>query len=128
MQALTFQAIEQLAIETIDDPIIEAPGDLILEVEVAGVCGSDLHVYHGRETGLDVGTVMGHEYLGRVAEVGSGVAKFNVGDRVVGPFTTNCGNCFYCRRGLTCRCSQGQLFGWREQGEGLHGSQAQWMR
>lgn len=128
MRALTFQAVETLAIEAIDDPTLEAPDDVILEIEVAGVCGSDLHVYHGRETGLDVGTVMGHEYLGRVAAVGGEVRTLAVGDRVVGPFTTNCGSCFYCERGLTCRCARGELFGWRERGRGLHGSQAELMR
>ena len=70
MNGLTYQGVERLAYEAVEDPRIESPEDAILEIEVAGLCGSDLHVYHGRETGLDVGTVMGHEYLGRVVEVG----------------------------------------------------------
>jgi threonine dehydrogenase-like Zn-dependent dehydrogenase len=56
------------------------------------------------------------------------VAAFRAGDRVVAPFTTNCGECFYCRSGLTARCEKGQLFGWIEDGVGLHGGQAQRVR
>jgi 2-desacetyl-2-hydroxyethyl bacteriochlorophyllide A dehydrogenase len=128
MRAITFQGIEQLAYESVPDPAIEAPTDVLIEVELAGICGSDLHPYFGRETGIDLGTVMGHEYLGRVIETGSEIENFSPGDRVVGPFTTNCGRCYYCELGLTCRCEQGQLFGWREQGVGLQGSQAEMMR
>ncbi len=128
MRAITFQDVEQLALETVADPALEAPTDVILEIEVAGICGSDLHPYYGREVGLDVGTVMGHEYVGRVVEIGSEVDRLRVGDRAVGPFTTNCGECFYCRQGLTCRCERGELFGWVENGRGLHGAQAELMR
>jgi threonine dehydrogenase-like Zn-dependent dehydrogenase len=128
MRAITFQAVERLAFDTVGDPVLEAPTDVILEVEFAGLCGSDLHVYHGRETGLDVGTVMGHEYLGRIVEIGSAVETLAMGDRVVGPFTTSCGDCFYCQCGLTCRCERGELFGWREDGRGLHGAQAELLR
>ncbi len=128
MRALTFQAIEQLAYEEVPDARILEPGDVVLEVEMAGICGSDLHPYHGREVGLDRGTVMGHEYVGRVRDVGPEVETLRPGDRVVGPFTTNCGRCFYCRSGLTCRCERGELFGWVEGGRGLHGSQAELLR
>ena len=128
MKALTFQGIEEIAYDSVPDPRPEAPGDAIVRVEIAGLCGSDLHVYHGRERGLDAGTVLGHELVGEVVEVGSGVRAFRVGDPVVSPFTTSCGGCFYCRRGLTARCEQGQLFGWVEGGEGLHGAQAELVR
>lgn len=128
MRAITFQGVEQVTHETVDDPAIATPADVILEIELAGICGSDLHPYHGREVGLDRGTVMGHEYVGRISEVGHEVHGLRAGDRVVGPFTSNCGQCFYCRGGLTCRCVSGELFGWRENGTGLHGSQAELMR
>lgn len=110
------------------EPRLESPRDAIVRVEVAGLCGSDLHVYRGRERGLDPGTVMGHEFAGTVLEVGDGVRGFRPGDRVVSPFTTSCGACFYCRRGLTARCSEGQLFGWVEGGRGLQGAQAEYVR
>jgi 2-desacetyl-2-hydroxyethyl bacteriochlorophyllide A dehydrogenase len=104
------------------------PDDVVVQVETAGLCGSDLHPYFGREVGLDVGTVLGHEFVGRVVEVGPGVRRWRVGDRVVAPFTTNCGECGPCRSGLTSRCLRGQLFGWVEDGRGLHGGQAERVR
>ncbi|MGB6364787.1 MAG: alcohol dehydrogenase catalytic domain-containing protein, partial [Thermoanaerobaculia bacterium] len=128
MKAITFQGIESLSYETVADPEIRAPGDVILRIRLAAICGSDLHVYHGRETGLDPGTVMGHEMLGEVVETGPDVRRFSSGDTVICPFTTSCGDCFYCREGLTARCSQGQLFGWVEKGEGLDGGQAELVR
>lgn len=128
VKAITFQDIETLAYEDAPDPELVDPGDAIVEVSVAGVCGSDLHPYFGRERGLDVGTVMGHEFVGHVVEVGTGVTELAVGDRVVAPFTTNCGACFFCHRGLTSRCVHGQLFGWVERGRGLHGGQAEFVR
>ena len=128
MRAATFHGLEDVRVETVPDPRLVAEEDVIVAIELAGVCGSDLHVYHGRETGLDVGTVLGHEFVGRVVEVGDRVETLRVGHRVVAPFTTSCGRCFYCRRGLTARCEVGQLFGWVEEGKGLHGGQAELVR
>lgn len=128
MRALTFRGIESVAVDHLPEPLLEAPSDALVRVEAAGICGSDLHVYHGRERGLDPGTVMGHELVGEVVAVGSEVTGFAPGDRVVSPFTTSCGRCFYCRHGLTCRCRQGQLFGWVEAGAGLDGAQAELVR
>lgn len=128
MMALTFQGERCVAYERVPRPRLEQPGDCVVRIELAGLCGSDLHPYCGREKGLDVGTVMGHELVGRVAEAGAEVRRFRPGDRVMCPFTTSCGECFYCRRGLTCRCELGQLLGWVESGRGLHGAQAQFIR
>lgn len=128
MNAITFQDVERLAYERVPDPVLVEPGDALVRVAVAGICGSDLHPYFGRERGLDRGTVMGHEFLGDVVEVGSGVRSFRPGDRVVAPFSTSCGACFYCRAGLTARCASGQLFGWVQEGSGLHGAQAELVR
>lgn len=127
MQAITFQDIERVDIEKVDDPQIEAPGDAIVAVHLAGLCGSDLHVFHGRERGIDPGTALGHEFVGKVVETGPEVS-IRVDSWVVSPFTTNCGTCAACLSGLTARCRHGQLFGWREQGEGLHGAQAELVR
>jgi len=128
LKAITFQDIEQLAFEDAADPELVEPTDVLVRVTAAGVCGSDLHPYFGRERGLDVGTVMGHELLGEIVEVGAEVRDFAIGDRVVAPFTTSCGACFYCASGLTARCELGQLFGWVEGGQGLHGAQAEYVR
>lgn len=128
MQALVFGGIEKIIHESVPDPSILHPADAIVKITMAGICGSDLHVYHGRETGLDNGTVMGHELVGIIVETGSDVKKFHIGSRVLSPFTTSCGECFYCRIGLTCRCEKGNLFGWVQQGHGLHGAQANFIR
>lgn len=128
MQGVCFQGVEEVACLEVEDPRILEPRDAIVKVSLAGLCGSDLHVYYGRETGIDRGTVMGHEFVGTVVEVGAEVDGMAVGDRVFAPFTTNCGTCFYCSRGLTARCLSGQLFGWREGGEGLHGGQSEYVR
>jgi threonine dehydrogenase-like Zn-dependent dehydrogenase len=128
MQALTFGGIETIIHQTVPDPELLNPADAIVQVSLSGICGSDLHVYHGKESGLDNGTVMGHEFTGIVIETGADVRKFKKGARVLSPFTTSCGNCFYCNIGLTCRCEKGNLFGWVQQGSGLHGAQAQYIR
>jgi len=128
MHAITFSDIETLAYGRVADPEISDDGDVIVAVETAGICGSDLHPYLGRERGLDRGTIMGHEFVGRVVEVGRDVRAFERGDRVVAPFTTSCGACWSCAIGLTSRCIRGQLFGWVENGRGLHGAQAELVR
>jgi threonine dehydrogenase-like Zn-dependent dehydrogenase len=128
VNAITFQDVEVLAYERVPDPELVADTDALVRVAAAGLCGSDLHPYLGRERGLDRGTVMGHELLGEIVEVGPAVSGFSTGDRVVAPFSTSCGSCFYCRRGLTARCARGQLFGWVQGGEGLHGAQAELVR
>ncbi len=128
MRALTFHGPGRVRCETRPDPGILEPGDAIVRVELAAICGSDLHVYRGHETGLDAGTVLGHEFVGEVVELGPEAAGLAVGDRVASPFTTSCGGCFFCAGGLTCRCPRGRLFGWVEDGEGLEGTQAELVR
>ncbi len=113
---------------SLPDPVIEQPTDAIVRVQLAGLCGSDLHPFFGREVGIDPGTVMGHEFVGVVTSVGADVSSIKQGDRVCAPFTTNCGHCFFCSQGLTSRCESGQLFGWRENNQGLHGGQAELVR
>lgn len=128
MHALTFNGIENILYTTVNEPQIIAPTDVIVKIKMAGVCGSDLHVYHGRETGIEKGTVMGHEFTGEIIETGSAIKNFYKGSRVLSPFTTSCGECYYCKIGLTCRCVKGNLFGWIENGYGLHGAQAEYIR
>lgn len=128
MKALTFTGIESVTWEAIPDPEILQDTDVIVRVKACAVCGSDLHVYHGRETGIDLHTAMGHEFAGEVVAKGRAVKTLSVGDRVMSPFTTSCGDCHFCRIGLTCRCTRGQLFGWVENGKGLHGGQAEFVR
>ena len=128
MRAVTFRSPFEVACVEVADPVLEQPTDAIVRVELAAICGSDLHVYRGVETGLDAGTVLGHEFLGTVIAVGSGVQRHRPDDRVVSPFSTNCGACWFCERGLTSRCQHSQLFGWVQDGRGLHGGQAEYVR
>ncbi|MEL6109960.1 MAG: alcohol dehydrogenase catalytic domain-containing protein [Planctomycetota bacterium] len=128
MKAACFEGIEAVAVDEIPLPEVEAPTDAIVQVSLAGLCGSDLHPFFGREAGLQAGTVMGHEFVGRVIDVGPEVTKFSIGDVVCAPFTTNCGTCFFCSQGLTSRCPHGQLFGWRQSNQGLHGGQCEFVR
>lgn len=128
MKAITFLGIQSVAYETIPDPFIEEPTDVIVKMDHCAICGSDLHIYHGRETGIDKHTCMGHEFTGEVVELGKNVKSFSIGDKVVSPFTTACGSCFYCQNGLSARCIQNQIYGWKEKGIGLQGAQAEYIR
>jgi threonine dehydrogenase-like Zn-dependent dehydrogenase len=128
VNAITIHGIRDLRYEDVAEAELLEAGDAIVRVTHAAICGSDLHVYHGRETGIDAGTVMGHEFIGEVVETGSAVQDVGVGDRVVSPFSTACGACVPCRSGLSARCARGQLFGWVHGGEGLQGAQAEFVR
>ena len=131
MKALVFRGTCCIALESVPIPTIEEPTDAIVRISLCAVCGSDLHPYYGREVGLDHGTVCGHEFVGTIHQLGTDLQEnntFSIGQRVMSPFTSCCGSCFYCNRGLTARCDHSQLFGWKEQGKGLHGAQAQYIR
>jgi threonine dehydrogenase-like Zn-dependent dehydrogenase len=128
MKALTFHRPFDIRCETVPDPSLLAATDALVAITAAGLCGSDLHAYRGLEGGLDAGTVCGHELVGEIVAIGREVTQFMIGDRVVAPFTTNCGECWYCRRGWTCRCVRGNLLGWVQDGVGLHGAQAELIR
>ncbi len=128
MKALTFHGKQTVHYESVPDPEIISPLDAIVQVNRAGICGSDLHPYHEREKGLDHGTVMGHELVGEIVETGQEVRRFKKGDEILSPFSNNCGRCFYCQRGLTCRCIYGHCYGWVQEGKGLQGVQAEFVR
>jgi 2-desacetyl-2-hydroxyethyl bacteriochlorophyllide A dehydrogenase len=128
VRAVTFQAVERVAVADKSEPVLRAPGEVIVAVELAGLCGSDLHPYRGLERGLDSGTTMGHEFVGTVIEAGAAVRNLRVGDAVMTPFSTSCSQCACCRRGLTARCESGNVFGWVEGGRGLEGAQAERVR
>jgi len=128
MRAAVFERVGEIAVATVPDATILAPGDALVRTEAAGLCGSDLHVYRGLEPGPDAGTPMGHELAGTIVAVGSEVSRLRVGRRVVAPFSTACGACFFCRHDLPARCERGQLFGWVSGGRGLAGCQAELVR
>ena len=128
MKAVTFEGKRFVQTRDVPEPQIQEPNDLIIQTRQTAICGSDLHIYLEHELGNDYGTIMGHEFLGEVVEIGRNVKKLKVGDIIVSPFTTNCGDCFFCQNGLTCRCIHSQLFGWMNNKKGLPGAQAAYVR
>jgi glutathione-independent formaldehyde dehydrogenase len=92
-----------VAVEQVEDPKVERPLDAIIRITTANICGSDLHPYEGRVE-MDAGMVLGHENMGVVEEVGPGVERIKVGDRVSVPFNLACGTCRNCNDGWTSAC------------------------
>ncbi|MGR6964447.1 glutathione-independent formaldehyde dehydrogenase [Geodermatophilus sp. URMC 61] len=103
MRAVVYRRPFEVAVEEVPDPRIEQPNDVIVRISSTCICGADLYVYEGR-TGAEPGTVIGHETLGIVEEVGSGVTALEQGDRVVMPFPVACGFCRNCRDGSSGSC------------------------
>jgi 2-desacetyl-2-hydroxyethyl bacteriochlorophyllide A dehydrogenase len=124
MHAVTFQAPGEVAIEERPDPELRAPDDAIVRVEATGVCGSDLHIYHGRVP-VERGFTIGHEFVGTVIAAGPDVERVAVGDRVLGCFHTACGTCVACLRGDYHRCLRGRTFGHGSKLGDLQGAQAE---
>jgi len=110
MRAALTYGPNDVRIEKIDDPKITSPNDVIVKVTAGGICGSDLHIYRGHFP-LPEGSGVGHEFVGRVEEIGSDVKNFKKGDKVIGPFWVSCGSCHYCDEGLTTSCLNGGCFG-----------------
>jgi threonine dehydrogenase-like Zn-dependent dehydrogenase len=129
MRAVVLHRLGEVRVEDRPEPRLPAGDEALVRVSCAGLCGSDLHIVSGRDRGCRTGTIMGHELVGVVEEVGAGVRRLRAGDRVVAPFTVSCGACFYCQRGLTGRCLRSRGFGFvTEDGQGLEGAQAGWVR
>jgi alcohol dehydrogenase len=123
MQAVTFQAPGEVAIEERPEPELIERDDAIVRVEATGVCGSDLHIYHGRVS-MEQGFTLGHEFVGTVLAAGDGVTQVAEGDRVLGCFCSACGQCFFCRRGDFHKCDEGRVFGHGATLGSLQGAQA----
>ncbi len=123
MRAVTFQAPGVVSVEERPEPEILDPEDAIVRIEATGVCGSDLHIYHGRVQ-IEPGFTIGHEYVGTVVATGDAVSRMAVGDRVLGCFHTACGSCWFCRRGLYHRCLESRTFGHGATLGSLQGTQA----
>ena len=124
MRAVTFQAPGEVRVEDVAEPELLEPTDAIVRIQASGVCGSDLHIYHGRVK-IEPGFTIGHEYVGTVTAVGDEVHEVSVGDRVLGCFQTACGHCFFCRRGLFHKCDSSRTFGHGATLGSLQGTQAE---
>lgn len=133
---MVYQGPYRIGVEEKPMPRIEHPGDAIVRVTLAAICGSDLHLYHGMMPDTRVGSTFGHEFIGVVHEVGSDVRNLKVGDRVMVPFNVYCGSCYFCARGLFANCHNvnpnataiGGIYGYSHSCGGYDGGQAEFVR
>jgi threonine dehydrogenase-like Zn-dependent dehydrogenase len=144
MKAVCWHGTGDVRVETVPDPILADPTDIIVKITSTAICGSDLHLYDGFMPTMQPGDVLGHEPMGEVVEVGRDVRSLKVGDRVVIPFTISCGECWFCRQGLFSACdvsnpnapmarevmgqSPAAMFGYSHLLGGYSGGQAQYLR
>jgi threonine dehydrogenase-like Zn-dependent dehydrogenase len=144
MKALCWYGRRDVRIEDVPDPTLINPRDAIIRVTSTAICGSDLHLYDGFIPTMHAGDVLGHEFMGEVVEVGSGVSNLRAGDRVVVPFSIACGACRPCRKGLWSLCDNSNpnaamleklygasgsgLFGYSHLYGGYAGGQAEYVR
>jgi 2-desacetyl-2-hydroxyethyl bacteriochlorophyllide A dehydrogenase len=124
VRAVAFQEPGRVAVEERPEPEPLAADDAVVRVEATGICGSDLHIYHGRIK-MEPGFVIGHEFVGTVLAAGDAVTGVNVGDRVLGCFHTACGSCFFCMRGAYHACDEARVFGHGATLGSLQGAQAE---
>ncbi len=144
MKALVWHSKNDVRVESVKDPVIENPNDILIEVTATAICGSDIHIYHGMVPGMKSGDILGHEFGGRVVEVGASVKRVKVGDRVIIPFVIACGNCLFCADQTFSLCENSNrdakveekithyptagLFGFSHQYGGFSGGQSQYVR
>ncbi|MGH2922727.1 MAG: zinc-binding dehydrogenase [Solirubrobacterales bacterium] len=124
MRAVTFQAPGEVRIDEKPDPELLDPGDAIVRVSASGICGSDLHIFHGRVK-IEPGFIIGHEYVGEVVAVGDDVGGVAAGDRVLGTYGTACGECWFCAREEFHKCDRARVFGHGAALGSLQGAQAE---
>jgi threonine dehydrogenase-like Zn-dependent dehydrogenase len=145
MRALVYHSAHEVKVDTVPDPIIQEPDDIIIKITATAICGSDLHLYRGKVPGMKEGDIMGHEFMGMIVEAGPGVTDLRKGDRVVVPFVIACGSCFFCDSHLFSACettnpdrgtimnkksirSGAALFGFSHFYGGVPGGQAEYVR
>ncbi|SFO03498.1 zinc-dependent alcohol dehydrogenase [Nitrosospira briensis] len=145
MRALTYHGSYDVRVDTVPDPILQEPDDVVLKITATAICGSDLHLYRGKIPELKDGDILGHEFMGIVVDTGSGVTDLQKGDRVVVPFVIACGQCFFCERQLFSACettnpdrgaimnkkdirSGAAFFGYTHLYGGVPGGQAEYVR
>lgn len=132
MKALVYRGPRNVRVEDVPEPKIQKPTDVLIKITSTNICGSDLHMYDGR-TDVEEGTILGHENLGEVVEIGKDVEKLKRGDIVSVPFNISCGSCKNCERGLTGFCltanpgNAGAAYGYSGMGP-YPGGQAEYLR
>ena len=106
MKAVVFHGIGDIRLDNVKEPKLKEKTDAIVRITAAAICGTDLHMIRGTLPGMKPGTILGHEGVGIVEEVGKNVRNLRVGDRVVVPSTIACGTCSYCRAGYFAQCTE----------------------
>lgn len=106
MKALVFHAVGDIRVDEVPEPQIQDPTDAIVRLTSSAICGTDLHFVRGTMSGMKPGTILGHEGVGVVEELGDDVRNFDIGDRVVIGSTIGCGHCSYCRAGYYAQCTE----------------------
>lgn len=128
MRAVVYRGDQDVRVEEVPEPELADPGDVIVQVRKAAICGSDLHVYHGRVPGVFEGATLGHELVGTVVKAGSGVTRFKEGDEVISSFQIACGTCGPCRLGRYNLCDDLGVLGYGIFVGDLGGAQADYVR
>jgi len=112
MRANCWQGKKKMQVEQVPDPKILNSQDAIVKITSTAICGSDLHLYNGFVPTMQAGDIVGHEFMGEIVEVGKGVNKLKVGDRVVVPFPISCGKCFFCEKQMYSLCENSNPNAW----------------
>ena len=122
MKAVCWHGAKDVRVDNVPDPKILNPRDAIIKITSTAICGSDLHLYDGFIPTMESGDILGHEFMGEVVEVASGVKNLKPGDRVVIPFTISCGSCFFCQRDLwsLCATTLTPMLGWLKNSMVIH--------
>ena len=126
MKAATYQGVGDVKVMDVPKPSIKGDDEVLVRVTLGAICGSDLHAYHGRIP-MSAGELLGHEFVGVVEDVGSGVKRFQRGDRVVASFFVACGHCALCRKGDFNECANLATFGFGAVLGGLGGGQSEYV-
>lgn len=120
MKAVCWHGKHDVRVDTMPDPQLCCKQDALIRVTLTGICGFDLHLYHGLIPTMKPGQILGHEFVGEVVEIGSDVTRVVPGDRVVVPFPISCGECWYCKQGLWALCDNSNPNSWMQ--ETLYGA------
>lgn len=116
MKAVQVRKAHELIIQEVEKPRISNSSDVLVKVKRVGICGSDMHIYHGTNPLATLPRVVGHEVAGEVVEIGQGVVGIKVGDHVVIEPISYCGKCYACRKGRQNVCEKLSVFGVHEDG------------
>jgi 2-desacetyl-2-hydroxyethyl bacteriochlorophyllide A dehydrogenase len=128
VKAVVLAGVEDVRVADVPDPKIEHPTDAIVRVRRTAICGADLLPFHGWTPGFENGTVMGHEFVGDVVEIGADVRRIATGQRVTSTSTISDGTCAHCRAGRASQCLGRSLFGYSGVYPRLDGGQAEFVR